>query len=104
MALPLRGQTTLHWQGGTLTFAAGETSKTIEVTVTGDDLDEVDETVLVVLSAPTNSSIESGKGTGTGTITDDDDPPTVSIASQSSAEGDSGSQYGANGGDAQCSE
>ncbi len=76
--------------GGTLTFAAGETSKTIEVTVTGDDSDEVDETVLVVLSAPTNASIETGNGTGTGTITDDDDPPTVSIASQSSAEGDSG--------------
>ena len=41
--------------GGTLTFAAGTTSQTFNVSVTGDVLDESNETVLVSLSAPTNA-------------------------------------------------
>ena len=57
---------------GTLTFAAGETSKTFNVSVTGDTLDEVHETILVTLSNPTNATVSSTAGTGTGTITDDD--------------------------------
>ena len=76
---------------GTLTFAAGETSKTFDVSVTGDTLDEVHETVLVTLSNPTNATVSSTAGTGTGTITDDDGVPTLSISSPSVTEGDSGS-------------
>ena len=74
----------------TLTFAAGETSKTARVLVTGDALNEPDETVRLTLSSPTNATLDAGKTTGVGTITDDDDPPTVSIGSASVAEGDSG--------------
>ena len=74
---------------GTLTFAAGETSKTVTVSVTGDTTDEPDETVVVTLSGATNASISTAAGTGT--ITDDDDPPELSIDSPSVAEGDSGS-------------
>ena len=66
--------------GGTLTFAAGETSKTFDVSVTGDTTDEANETVLVTLSSPTNATISSSAGTGTGTITDDDGAPTVTLA------------------------
>ena len=76
--------------GSTLTFAVGATSQTFNVSVTGDTTDEVDETVVVTLSSPTNATVSSTAGTGTGTITDDDGP-TVSINSPSVTEGDSGS-------------
>lgn len=55
---------------GTLTFAAGETSKTISVAVRDDALGEADETLFVRLSRASGASIVSG--TGTGTILDDD--------------------------------
>ncbi|MDY3557349.1 autotransporter-associated beta strand repeat-containing protein, partial [Gemmata sp. JC717] len=64
---------------GTLTFAPGETSKTITVAVTGDTTVEPDETFTVVLSGASNATIATG--TGTGTITNDDktSPAVVSI-------------------------
>lgn len=62
---------------GTLTFAAGETSKTISVPVKGDTLDEVDETVKVDFSAPTNATAPAQSATIT--ITDDDAAPTLAI-------------------------
>ena len=75
---------------GTLTFAAGDTSKTITVSVTGDELDEEDETVVIEWSNAGNASI--GTATATGTITDDDASPTLSIAAPAAVtEGDSGS-------------
>ena len=55
---------------GTLSFAAGETNKTITVAVADDDLQEADETFRVVLSAPTDATIVLG--TNTVSITDDD--------------------------------
>ena len=76
---------------GTLTFAAGTTSQTFNVSVTGDLLDEADETVKVLLKDPMNAAVSTTAGTGTGTITDDDATPTLSISSPSVAEGDSGS-------------
>ena len=71
--------------GGTLTFAAGTTSRAFDVSVTGDTTDEADETVVVTLSNAANATI--GTATGTGTITDDDGAPTVSIDSPSVMEG-----------------
>jgi hypothetical protein len=62
---------------GAVTFNPGETSKTIDVGVVPDNLDEDDETFTVVLSNPTNAVLE--RGTATATITDDDNPPVVSI-------------------------
>ena len=74
--------------GGTLTFAAGETSKTIAVSVTDDALDEPDETVVITLSgASSGTSIAAASGTGTIT---DNDIPGFSIDSPSVTEGDSG--------------
>ncbi len=77
--------------GGTLTFAAGTTSQTFDVSVTGDTIDELNETVVVTLSSPANATVSSTAGTGTGTITDNDGAPTLSIDSPSVTEGDSGS-------------
>lgn len=53
-----------------LTFDPGETSKTVSVSVAGDEVVERDETFSVTLSSPSNASI--GDGTGAGTITNDD--------------------------------
>jgi ribosomal protein L35AE/L33A/disulfide oxidoreductase YuzD len=73
---------------GTLSFAAGETSKTVPVTVKADLLDEVNETFLLNLSTPSNAVIADG--TGVGTITDNDQAPTVSIGDSTVVEGDAG--------------
>ena len=62
---------------GTLTFSTGENSKTVTVTVTGDDADEPNETFTVTLSNAPGATL--GDATGTGTITDDDGPPTVTL-------------------------
>ena len=70
---------------GTLTFAAGETSKTIQVPITSDTLDEPNESFFVNLSNAPKATI--GDGQGVGTITDDDAPPSLSIDDESSAEG-----------------
>jgi hypothetical protein len=72
---------------GTLTFAPGETSKTITVLVNGDRLGEPNETFFVNLSSPTNAVIADGQGQGT--IVDDE--PYLSITpSVSRSEGNTG--------------
>jgi hypothetical protein len=68
---------------GTVTFAPGETSKTITVLVTGDRLPEPTETFAVNLSAATNATITDGQGTGT--ILDNE--PRISISDVSKKEG-----------------
>jgi chitinase len=72
----------------TVTFAPGETSKTISVSVTGDLVNEVDETLNVRLYSPVNASIADANGIVT--ILNDDTPPTLSIDDVTLAEGDSG--------------
>ena len=62
---------------GTLTFNTGDSSKTVTVSVVGDDVDEPNETFTVRLSSPSGATISDG--TATGTITDDDDAPTVTL-------------------------
>jgi hypothetical protein len=59
-------------ESGTLTFAAGETTKTITLLVAGDDRTEADETFSVELSNPSPAETPVAKSTGTITITDDD--------------------------------
>jgi len=55
-----------------VSFAAGETSKTITVNVAGDTAVEPDESFTVTLSAPTGATI--GTVSASGTIYNDDDP------------------------------
>ena len=75
---------------GTLTFGAGEISKTVSVIVYGDTTVEPDETLSLVLSTPVGMTVADG--TGVITITNDDvpPPPTLSISSVSVTEGNKG--------------
>jgi hypothetical protein len=66
-----------------LTFAPGETTKTITVPIIGDRLPEPNETFAVNLSGPTNAIIADGQGVGT--IVDDE--PRISISDVSKKEG-----------------
>ncbi len=76
-------------RSGTLTFAPGETTKTVDVPVTQDLLDEADETFTVELSDPVNAVFNDGVGTAT--ITDDDAQPGLDIAIPAISEGDADS-------------
>jgi hypothetical protein len=49
----------------TLSFAPGDTSKTISVTIDGDTAFEADETLFVNLSSPVNATIADSQGRGT---------------------------------------
>jgi chitinase len=69
-----------------VTFAPGETSKSIAILVNGDHVAEANETFFVNLSSPTNVTIADGQGLGT--IVDDE--PQVSISDASKAEGKKG--------------
>ncbi|MEB3331533.1 MAG: Ig-like domain-containing protein [Synechococcaceae cyanobacterium] len=61
-------------QSGTLTFAAGEVSKAISVSVLGDTSVETNETFQFSVSSPTNATLSGGAGSlsRTVTITNDD--------------------------------
>ena len=76
---------------GTVSFAAGETSKTITVNVAGDTVGEPDEGFTVTLSNPATSTT-IGTATANGMIRDDD-VASLSIAALSAdkVEGQSGS-------------
>lgn len=73
-------------QSGTLTFAPGETSKTITVLVNGDRLGEAVETFFVNLTEPSNTVITDAQGVGT--IWDDE--PRIGIGDVTRTEGNTG--------------
>ena len=60
---------------GTLTFAAGDTSKTVRVAVADDAHDEGSETMTLTLSDPSPSSVNLADATATGTIRNTDRMP-----------------------------
>jgi len=62
----------------TLTFAAGETSKTVAIAVRGDAKFEVNETFTLNLSNATGATISDAQGVGT--ITNDDARPSLAIS------------------------
>ena len=74
---------------GLLTFAPGETSKTIDVAVLGDATNEENETLKVLLSnqigVPAVNLIDAQ---GDGTIIDKNAPPTLSISDTLGREGE----------------
>jgi chitinase len=65
---------------GTLTFAPGMTSQTVNVAVTGDTTVEPNETFTVKLTSPSGATL--GTATATGTITNDDTASSLPIAAQ----------------------
>ena len=63
---------------GTLTFAAGDTEKTVSVPVLADDTDEGSEALTLTLTSPTGATIVDGEATGT--ITNDGPIPEAWLA------------------------
>ena len=63
--------------GGSLVFTPGQTTRTFDVQVNGDLLDEIDESFTVHLSSPVNATIADDSGLGT--ITDNDVMPSLAI-------------------------
>jgi len=74
---------------GVVDFAAGETSKTIIVSVSGDTAIEADLTFAVSLSAP-STGLSIATGSATATIRDDDAAVSVAALSATREEGQSG--------------
>ena len=65
---------------GTLTFAAGETEKTVSVPILQDAHDEGDETLTLTLSNPSGGNAWLKDGEATGTIENDDPMPRAWLA------------------------
>jgi uncharacterized repeat protein (TIGR01451 family) len=70
---------------GWLTFAPGETNKSLTVAVKGDTLNEANETFYVYLSGLTNATL--ARSPGVGTILNDDPVPSLSIGDVTLLEG-----------------
>ena len=64
-------------QSGTLSFAVGETEKTISITISEDAVPELDETFTLTLANPVQVTLPAGAITGT--IANDDGVPIVTI-------------------------
>ncbi|WP_026955534.1 MBG domain-containing protein [Algoriphagus vanfongensis] len=72
---------------GTLSFSVGESSKTINISITGDEVVELDETFTLTLSNPTGTNVSLGDFDGIGTI-QNDDTAAVTISDVSGNEDD----------------
>lgn len=72
---------------GSVTFAAGQVTRTIELRTVGDAAAEADETFRLLLSNPLNASLTDGEAIVT---VRDDDMPSISIGDVTAAEGDAG--------------
>ena len=70
---------------GTLTFAPGETSRTVSVSTLDDSLDEPAEAFAVTLSSPADATLARTRADGT--IVDNDAAPQLSVAGISGDEG-----------------
>jgi|GEM_PF-455179 len=74
---------------GTVTFATGETSKTLTVQVLAESILEADESLQVTISDPTTGT-EIGTATATGTVRNDDAELNITAGTASLVEGDAG--------------
>ncbi|WP_293395863.1 Calx-beta domain-containing protein, partial [Nevskia sp.] len=79
-------------RNGTISFAAGQTSRVIPITINGDTTIEPNESFFVTMSEPVGAAI--GDGQGVVTIVNDDGaaPPTASIGDVSASEGNTGAR------------
>jgi hypothetical protein len=71
----------------TLTFAAGDSSKTVAVSVKGDTTPEDNETLMLNLTKPVGATLADSQGVAT--IVNDDLPPAVSVSDVVVTEGNS---------------
>ena len=78
----------------TLTFSAGDTTKTFTVSTDEDTTDEDDETFTVTLTLPSGANATLDDSTGKGTINDDDAAPMLSVDDANAEEGDGGRVHG----------
>ena len=62
-------------KSGTLTFNAGDTTKTIQVPITDDTIDDDNETITLTISNASGADISDATATGTGTITNNEPVP-----------------------------
>ncbi len=77
-------------RSGTLTFAPGETSKTVKVIFVGDAVAELNEPFFFDIKTPSNATIADGRGS---TYIKNDDGPGMSIANAVTVdEGNSGTK------------
>ena len=67
---------------GTVTFSSGETSKTVVVTVNGDDEAEANETFSVTLTASSNGQIDSRNSSAEAVIVNDDTTVDASMSGE----------------------
>ena len=76
---------------GVVTFAPGETEKTISITVYGDTDNEVDELFYVIIrdTADNNASVDLASSRATGII-ENDDAPVISIFPATGTESENG--------------
>jgi sugar lactone lactonase YvrE len=73
---------------GVLTFDPGDQVKRVNVQIVGETLFERDETMALVLSAPSGAVI--ALPTATGTVANDDEPPLVAVGDVEVDEGEAG--------------
>lgn len=76
---------------GTVAFAPGQTTATVDLPVIGDTVTEGDETVMVDFSNPVDATLQATQATITIQNDDGGSVPQLSIADASVTEGDSGS-------------
>src|SRR6185503_7030512 len=74
---------------GASSFAPGEVEKSVVVLVTGDTVDEAQETYFLDISNVQNATVSSSRGNG---FIIDDDGPTISINDVSVTEGNTGTK------------
>ncbi|MET0552949.1 MAG: FG-GAP-like repeat-containing protein [Vicinamibacteria bacterium] len=73
---------------GVVTFPPGTTARTLTLAVTGDPMDEPNETFQVTLSAPAGATL--GDGQSVVTIVDDDPTPVLRVSDCAVVEGNAG--------------
>ena len=81
------GQDYTAVNNGSVTIAAGDTTAELDVSVTGDETDEPNETFKVTISLPSGATAAAITGGDTATITGtilDDDPAVVTVAPKKS--------------------
>ena len=68
--------------GGTVSFAAGDPSKTFDVTLCDDAVYEGNETFKATLGTPSSPAVSGSTTAATVTISDDETPPTIKVTKE----------------------